>query len=82
MSPGLALKRCASSAAAAARRDDLALVEEGVGDGDRLVEQAARVVAQVEHDARSLSPSLLLDLVDRVAAGRRSVCSVNEVMRM
>ena len=47
-SPGWALKRCVSSALRAAGRDDLALVEEGVGHRDRLVEQAARIVAQVE----------------------------------
>ena len=39
---------------AAAGRDDLALVEEGVGDGDRLVEQAARIVAKVDHEALEL----------------------------
>ena len=39
---------------AAAGRDDLAVVEEGVGDGDRLVEQAAGVVAQVDDVALDL----------------------------
>jgi hypothetical protein len=36
--------------AAAAGRYDLAAIEKGVGYGDRLIEQPAGVVAQVEHD--------------------------------
>ena len=32
----------------AARRNDVAVVDEGVGDLDRLVEQPAGIVAQVE----------------------------------
>src|SRR6185312_16180070 len=51
-------------------RDDLALVEEGVDHGNRLVEQAARVVAQVEDVALELGPGLLLDLLDRVGHAR------------
>ena len=47
-----------SSLVAAALRDDLAAVEEVVGDVDRLVEQAARVGAQVD------------DIAERMAAGR------------
>ena len=39
---------------AAAGRDDLAALEEGVGDRDRLVEQAAGIVAQVEDEALQL----------------------------
>src|SRR5260370_10895119 len=46
--------------AAAADRDDLALVEEIVADGDRLVEQPARIVAQVEDDAGELVAGLAL----------------------
>ena len=56
---------------AAAGRDDLAALEEGVGDRDRLVEQAARIVAQVEHEALELVVrDLLLDVADRLASGR------------
>ena len=43
---------------AAAGRDDLALLEEGVGHRDRLIEQAARIVAQVEHEALELVAGL------------------------
>src|SRR5262249_24903761 len=39
---------------AAARRDDLAALEEGVGDRDRLIEHPARIVAQVDHVALEL----------------------------
>ena len=39
---------------AAAGGDDLAPVEEGVGDEHRLVEQPARIAAQVEHEALQL----------------------------
>ena len=39
---------------AAARGDDLAAIEECVGDRDRLVEQAAGIVAQVEDVALQL----------------------------
>ncbi len=49
---------------AAARRDDLAPLEERVGDRDRLVEQAARIVAQIDHVALEL---LVRDLVGDVA---------------
>ena len=45
--------------------DDLALIEEGVRHLDRLTQQAAGVVAQVEHDAQQLAPQLLLDLLHR-----------------
>src|SRR5262249_51685542 len=41
-------------AVAAAGRDDLAALEEGVRDCDRLVEQTARVVAQIDHIALEL----------------------------
>ena len=53
---------------AAARRDDLALVEEGVADADRLIEQAARIVAQIEHIALELVVAdILLQAVEGVA---------------
>src|SRR5690349_6746003 len=67
-SPGRALKRCVT----AAGRDDLAAIEERVRHRDRLIEQAARVVAQVEDDALELLAELLLarllrQLVDLLA---------------
>jgi hypothetical protein len=51
---------------AAAGRDDLAAVEEGVGDRDRLVEEAAGIVAEVEDVALHLVlADVGLDLLDR-----------------
>src|SRR5690606_25634311 len=48
-----------------AGRDDLALVQEGIRHRDRLVEQAARIVAQVDDVALQLGAHLALQLVDR-----------------
>src|ERR1041385_3216312 len=45
--------------ALAARRNDLALFKKGVGDGNRLIEQAAGVVAQIEDDSDQLVVGLL-----------------------
>ena len=39
---------------ASARRNDLSLFQEGIGHLDRLSEQAARVVAQVQHNAADI----------------------------
>ena len=51
---------------APARRDDLAAIEEGVDDFDRLVEQAAGIVAQIEDIALELvAGRVLLELVHR-----------------
>jgi len=51
---------------APARRDDLPLFEEGVRDGDRLAQQAAGVVAQIEDVAgQILAVDFLADLGDR-----------------
>ena len=67
-SPGRALARCVSSQAAALGEHDRALVEEVVGDGDRLVEQAAGVAAQVDHVALEVLDRLLqgVDLLHQV----------------
>src|SRR5262249_51949693 len=51
---------------AAAGRDDRAAVEEGVGHGHGLIEQAARVVAQVDDDAGQAVAELGLEVADRV----------------
>src|SRR6516165_10262921 len=52
---------------AAAGRDDLAAFEEGIGHRDRLVEQAARIVAQVDHVALYLvAAELVADVCDRL----------------
>src|SRR5208283_4613380 len=48
------------------RVNDQPAVEEVVGDLDRLVEQATRVVAQIEHDALDLAVILRLELVNRL----------------
>ena len=59
---------------AAAGGDDLAALEEGVGHRDRLVEQAAGIVAQVEHVALELVVAdVLVDLLDRRSSGRRGL---------
>ena len=51
-----------------AYRHDLALVEEGIADADRLVQQPARVVAQVEDVALQLSlADVLLKALERGA---------------
>ena len=48
------------------RRNDLAALEEGVGDGHRLVEQAAGIVAQIENVALELvARHFLLELLHR-----------------
>jgi hypothetical protein len=67
MSPGRAFQRCASSLPAGAGADDLALVEEVVGHLHRLVEQPARVVAQVEHQAAQVPARLLAQLLHGAA---------------
>ncbi len=51
---------------AAAGRDDLALAQEIVRHGDRLIQQAARIVAQVEHDAGELGAGLAAQVLDGV----------------
>lgn len=44
------------------------MLEEGVGDRDRLIEQTAGVVAQIEDEALQLvGRDVLEDLVDRIA---------------
>ena len=52
---------------AGARRDDLALVEEVVGDGNRLRQQTSRIVAQIENDSLQRSVRLPLQLLDLLA---------------
>src|SRR4051812_37759606 len=49
----------------AAGRDDLAAIEEGIGHRDRLVEQAARIVAKIDNVALELRTCLLLDRGNR-----------------
>src|SRR6185312_16856176 len=61
---GLRLEAAVVLRAPAADRDDLAVVEEVVADRDRLVEEAARVVAQVEDDAGKLVAGLAPERLD------------------
>ena len=62
---GLGVEALRLVGVAAAGRDDFALVEEGVGHRDRLIEQAARIVAQVDDVALDLvGADLGLELVD------------------
>ena len=51
---------------AATDRDDLALVDEGVRNRHGLLQQAARVVAEIEHVAQQLVAGLLLQRLERV----------------
>src|SRR6516225_7375681 len=51
---------------AAARRHDLALLQERVGDRDRLIEQSARIVAQVDDEAPELVAGLGGEIGDRL----------------
>ena len=52
---------------AAAGQHHGALLEEGVGDIDRLVDEAARIVAQVEDDALGRDAlALVVDVLDRL----------------
>ena len=51
---------------AAARRHDLALLQERVGDGDRLIEQSARIVAQIDDEALELVAGLGGEVGDRL----------------
>ena len=47
---------------AGARGNDLALVQKHIRDGHGLIQQAARVVAQIEHDALQFVADFLLEL--------------------
>src|SRR6266404_2588022 len=51
---------------AAARRYDLALLQERIGDRNRLVEQSARIVAQVDDEALELVAGLGGEVGDRL----------------
>src|SRR5258708_15659365 len=51
---------------AAARRYDLALLQERIGDRNRLVEQSARIVAQVDDEALELVAGLGGEIGDRL----------------
>src|ERR1700710_1097198 len=49
---------------AAAGRNDLAAIQEGVGNGDRFLEQAARGVAQIDDVALELVADLVRQIAD------------------
>ena len=66
-SPGRALNRWIEFRTATAGRDDLALVDERVGDGHGLVQQATGVVAQIEDDAGQLVADLVRHVLELVA---------------
>src|SRR5262245_8176664 len=51
---------------AAARRHNLALLQEGIGDRDRLVEQPAGIIAQVDDEALELVAGLGGEVGDRL----------------
>ena len=70
MSPGLGVPALRVLGAPGAGGDDLALVEEVVRDLHRLVEQPARVVAQVEHEALQVAAGLLAQRGDGAAQRR------------
>ena len=80
-SPRAGIEALDAVGAPPARRHDLAAVKERIGDRDRLLEQAARVVAQVEDHA--LQARAELPLESSIALRRLlSVCSLNAVIRM
>ena len=65
---------------AAVRRHDHAFVEECIGHTDGRIEQAARIVAQVEHQSAQLAIVLLLQLGDsRLQIGRRRLTEVRDL---
>ena len=62
--PGVETLRLLGSAAAG--RDNLAPVQEGIGDRNRLIEQTARIVAQVDNEPFDLvGADLAGQIVDR-----------------
>ena len=65
-SPGRAFERCVSSRLRPLGEHDRALIEEGVGHRDRLIKQAARVVAKIDDVALELRTDLLLQVLDRL----------------
>ena len=81
-SPGPGAEALHLVGVAAAGGDDLAAVEEGVGDEHRLVEQAARIAAQVEHEALQLVPPTSLTILSMAFSRPSIVCSLKEAMRM
>ena len=65
-SPGSRVEALGFLGVAAAGRDDLALLQERVRDRDRLVEQAARIVAQIDDKALELVAGLGREVGDRL----------------
>jgi hypothetical protein len=51
---------------AAARRRNLALLQEGIRDRNRLIEQSARIVAQVDDEGLELVAGLDREIGDRL----------------
>ena len=67
----------------AAGGDDLAALQEGVGDEDRLVEQAAGIAAEIEDEALQLVFRQPPPGSSSMARSRPSiVCSLKEAMRI
>ena len=81
-SPGVRVEALGLLGVAAASRDDLALVQEGVGDRDRLIEQAARIVAQVDDEALELVAALRCSDRRSPSCTPSVVCSLNWVTRI
>ena len=81
-SPGRALKALGFLGVAAAGGDDLSLVQERIRHRNRLIKQATRIVAQIEHEAFDLvGPELGGEIPDRLLQPS-AVCSLNCVMRI
>ena len=71
-SPGCAAAALGFLGIAAAGRDDLAALEEGIGNGHRFLEQPAGVVAQVDDVTLELvAPIWRCQVGDRLASGPR-----------
>src|SRR5205823_1966549 len=58
---------------APARRDDFPLLQEGIGNRDRLIEEAARIVAQIDDEALELVARLRREIGDRLLQAVRGL---------
>ena len=67
---------------AAAGRNDLALVQERIRDRNRLIEQAARIVAQIDDEPFDLVGAKLAGQIVIAFFRPSVVCSVNCVIRI
>ena len=81
-SPGMRGAALGFLGVAAAGRDDLAALEEGVGNRDRFLQQAAGIVAQVDDEALQLVGPIWLVRLPISRFRPSVVCSLKVVMRI